>query len=248
MAPYACQLLQQEMVAGAVVVPIQLSKPVAGARGATQVTEVLAVLETVAVVEVLLAQAVLAVALVAAVAATIASWAAAVAGLAFWAQAVAVLAAWAAPALIAPVGVGAVAPAAPADSLALLVVQLAAAAFTAVALLKALRAVMPLVVLSALFGPVQPVHSHLLTRGTSNAFVQRGLVTLSAVSGARARTMACTSGRAYDWHGNRCLGHVSICGVHGSCLRGCSRYDYRLHSHVHTGLHHRYGGIISRHG
>jgi hypothetical protein len=67
---------------------------------------------------------------------------------------------------------------------------------------------------------------------------------LSAVSGSRSGIVAYTSRRAYDWHGDG-RRHNGFGGVHGSGLRRCPRYDYRLHGYVHTGLYHRHWRVVS---
>ena len=98
---------------------------------------------------------------------------------------------------------------------------------------------------SALSGPARPALSHRLTRGTSNAFVQRGLVTLPAVSGARARPVACDTRRAYDWCGDAGHNHVSDRCVYRAGLHRRTCRDHGLYSHVHTGLHHSFGRVVS---
>ena len=72
----------------------------------------------------------------------------------------------------------------------------------AVLTMMALRALLVVVAQSASSGRARHVHFHRLIRVTSDAKLFRRLVTLPAVSGSRARPVACASGRAYDWHGD----------------------------------------------
>lgn len=112
----------------------------------------------------------------------------------------------------------------------------------------ALRALLVVAALSASSGRVQHAPSPRLIRVTSDAKLQRGLVTLSAVSGSRARPVACASGRAYDWHGDSGISYVGHCCVHGSGLHRHTCWDHGLYSHVHTGLHHGHWRVIPNHG
>ena len=98
---------------------------------------------------------------------------------------------------------------------------------------------------SALSGPARPALSHRLTRGTSNAFVQRGLVTLPAVSGARARPVACDTRRAYDWCGDAGHNHVSDRCVYRAGLHRRTCRDHGLPSHFDARLHYRNRRIFS---
>ena len=107
--------------------------------------------------------------------------------------------------------------------------------------------VMVLMAQSASSGPVVRAHSHRQIQGTYNAKLFRRMDALPAVSGSRSGAVACGTRCAYDWHGDSGFNYVRICAVHGSRLRWRASYDYRLYRHVHTGMHHRYSGIISHH-